>query len=152
VVQLQACDGVVFATNVAAEQLSAHEVWLVYRCRWQMELLFKRAKSQVGWGFGWGRCGARRVVELYAKLLGLVVLHWGTLLAGGPLNGWSSWKRLGVVQGLAQRLQDSLAQGEEALRVVLAKRQQRLSWIRRQAKSRTKPGTRQRLLDPDLAP
>lgn len=152
VVQLQACDWLVFATNVPVEQLSAKEVWIVYRCRWQIELLFKRAKSRVGWSFSWGRCGARILVELYAKLLGLVVLHWGTLLQGGPLSGYSSWKRLRVVQAFCQRLQDSLAQGEEALQAVLRKLQHRLSRIRRQAKSRTKPSTRQLLLDPNLAP
>jgi hypothetical protein len=92
------------------------------------------------------------VVELYAKLLGLVVLHWGTLLRGGPLNGSSCWKRLRVVQAFAQRLQDSLSQGEEAVRAVLAKLQRRLGRIRMQAKSRKKPGTRQLLLNPDLVP
>jgi hypothetical protein len=150
--QLQLCDWVVFATNVPAEHLSARGVWVVYRCRWQVELLFKRAKSLAGWGFSWGRRGARLLVELYAKLLGLVVLHWGALLRGGPLNGSSAWKRLRVVQAFAQRVQDSLCQGDEAVRAVLAKLQRRLGRIRPQAKSRKKPSTRQLLLHPDLVP
>jgi hypothetical protein len=148
--QLQLCDWLVFATNVPAEQLSAKEVWLIYRCRWQVELLFKRAKSLVGWGFSRGHRGARIVVELYAKLLGLVVLHWGTLLRGGPLNGISPWKRLRVVQQFAQRLVDSLSQGKGAVQEVLAKLAGRLGRIRPQAESRQKPSTRQLLLDPDL--
>ena len=152
VVQLQACDWVVFATNVPAEHLLAKEVWLVYRCRWQIELLFKRAKSQAGWRFSWGQRGVRVLVELYAKLLGLVVLHWGTLLAGGPLCGISCWKRLRVVQAFAERLLDSLCQGEQAVQQVLAKRQRRLHHIRRQPKSRKKPSTRQLLFNPSLVP
>lgn len=150
--QLQLCDWVTFATNVPAERLSAKEVWVVYRCRWQIELLFKRAKSQAGWGFSWGQRGARVLAELYAKLLGLVVLHWGTLLRGGPLCGISCWKRLRAVQAFAERLQDSLSQGEEAVRQLLAKLQRRLNRIRTQPKSRKNPTTRQLLLNPSLAP
>jgi hypothetical protein len=148
--QLALCAWTVFATNVPAERLAAHEVWLVYRCRWQVELLFKRAKSQAGWGFSHGRRGERVLVELYAKLLGLVVLHWGTLLRGGPLNGISAWKRLRVVQAFARRLLDSLLQGAAALERVLARLQARLERIRPQAKSRKKPSTRQLLFNPEL--
>lgn len=151
-VQLALCAWVIFATNVPAEQLTAKEVGVVYRCRWPIELLFKRAKSLAGWGFSWGRRGTRIVVELYAKLLGLVVLHWGTLVRGGPLNGSSCWKRLRVVQAFAERLLDSLSQGGEAVRGVLAKLERRLARIRPQAKSRKRPGTRQLLLNPELAP
>jgi hypothetical protein len=150
--QLQLCEWVTFATNVPAQQLSAKEVWVVYRCRWQIELLFKRAKQRAGWGFSWGGRGARILVELYAKLLGLVVLHWGTLLGGSPLSGRSGWKRLRVVQGFAGRLLDSLSQGAAAVQEVLAKLARRLARIRPQAKSRKKPSTRQLLLHPELVP
>jgi hypothetical protein len=149
--QLTLCAWLVYATNVPAETLSVKEVWVVYRCRWQVELLFKRAKQLAGWGFSWGRKGARILVELYAKLLGLVVLHWGTLLGGGPLSGLSSWKRVQTMQDIAQRLQDSLALGPEAVAKVLANLAKRLSRIRPQAKSTKKPGTRQLLLQPELA-
>jgi hypothetical protein len=147
---LQLCAWTIFATNVPAEKLSAKEVWVVYRCRWQIELLFKRAKSLAGWGISWGRRGDRILVELYAKLLGLVVQHWATLLQGGPLSGISCWKRMRVVQRFAQPLLDSLAQGEEAVRAVLTKLANRLACIRPHAKSRKKPGTRQLLLKPDV--
>jgi hypothetical protein len=91
--QLLLCDWLVFATNVPAERLSAKELWVVYRRCWQVELLFKRAKQLAGWGSSRGRTGERVLVELYAKPLGVVVLHWGALLAGGPLDGSSLWKR-----------------------------------------------------------
>jgi Transposase DDE domain len=149
--QLALCAWLVFATNVPAAMLSAKEVWVVYRCRWQVELLFKRAKQLAGWGFSWGRSGARILVELYAKLLGLVVLHWGTLLNGGPLNGVSVWKRVKAVGEVAQRLQDSLARGPEAVADILTNLAKRLSRLRPQAKSYKKPGTRQLLFKPGLA-
>jgi putative transposase len=150
--QLLLCDWLVFATNTTAEQLGAKEVWVVYRCRWQLELLFKRAKQLAGWGSSRGRTGARVLVELYAKLLGLVVLHWGTLLGGSPLNGISLWKRLCEVQEFACRLQDSLAQGLEAVRGVLSKLAQQLAGIRPEPKKQKKPSTRQLLLNPELTP
>jgi hypothetical protein len=149
--QLQLCDWLVFATNVPAERLSAKEVWVVYRCRWQIELLFKRAKQLAGWGFSWGRSGGRILVELYAKLLGLVVLHWGTLLSGGPLNGISAWKRTRLVQAFAQRLQDSLEQGPQAVGQMLVHLARKLDRIRPESKSRKKPSTRKLLLNPSLA-
>jgi len=58
--QLVLCDWLVFATNVPAERLSAPEVWVVYRCRWQIALLFKRAKQLAGWGWSRGRGGHGR--------------------------------------------------------------------------------------------
>ena len=114
-------------------------------------MLFKRAKQLAGWGFSWGRTGARLLVELYAKLLGLVLLHWGALLGGGPLGRTSAWKRIKVVQEIAQRLQDQLAHGPEAVAEVLATLVQRLSRLRPHAKNHKKPGTRQLLLKPRLA-
>lgn len=149
--QLALCDWLVYATNVPARLLSVKEVWVAYRCRWQVELLFKRAKQLAGWGFSWGRSGARILVELYAKLLGLVVLHLGTLLNGGPLNGVSLWKRFQVIQEVAQRWQDRLTRGPEAVVEVLTELARRLSGLRPQTKSRKKPGTRQLLFKPSLA-
>lgn len=149
--QLLLCDWLVFATNVPAEMLSAKEVWVVYRCRWQIELLFKRAKQLAGWGFSWGRRGARILVELYAKLLGLVVLHWGTLLRGDPLNGVSLWKRLRLVQQFAARLHESLREGLEELCQVLAQLARQMERIGPQPKRSKKASTRQLLLNPDLA-
>src|SRR5439155_387036 len=43
--QLVLCDWLVLATNVPADRLTAVELWVVYRCRWQVELLFKRGKQ-----------------------------------------------------------------------------------------------------------
>lgn len=46
--QLALCDWLVLATNVPASRLSGVQLWVVYRCRWQVELLWKRCKSQLG--------------------------------------------------------------------------------------------------------
>ena len=65
-----------FVTNVAAEELGWRAVVVLYRARWQIELLFKLWKSHNGLG----RCrpGATplgRLALFYAKLLGVLLQH-----------------------------------------------------------------------------
>jgi hypothetical protein len=149
--QLRMCAWTVFATNVPVEMLAAKELWLVYRCRWQIELLFKRAKQQGGWGFSWGKTGQRLLIELYAKLLGVVVTHWNTLLRGGPLCGVSPVKLFTVVQELATLLQASLDQGLPEVERVLQKIAQHLARVPPQPQRSKKTYTRQTMLNPKLA-
>jgi hypothetical protein len=89
---LVACGWVFFVTNVPQERLSAREVWVVYRVRWQVELLFKLWKSQGGLSRTRGTSEQRVLCEVYAKMLGLVVRHWLLLTRGGWWLGRSMWK------------------------------------------------------------
>jgi len=67
----------IFVTNCCAELLTWKEVVILYRARWQIELLFKLWKSH-------NRLGQREVdaspqrqmAVLYAKLIGVIVQHW----------------------------------------------------------------------------
>ena len=45
--QLALCAWLIFATNVPAEMLSVKEVWVVYRCRWQVEVCQAHCISSV---------------------------------------------------------------------------------------------------------
>lgn len=148
--QLVLCDWLVLATNVPAAQLTPVELWVVYRCRWQIELLFKRGKQQVGWSFSHGRTGNRVLVEVLAKLLGLMVVHWATLLRGGPLAGVSPVKLYRVVRRFAWGLAQAL-RTPQALVPTLQQLQQELARVRGQPRRRQKPSTRQLLQDPTLA-
>jgi len=63
-------------TNVPPDRLSLTEAAVLYRVRWQIELLFKLWKN-------WGRLDEWRstkqwriLCEVYAKLLGIVLHHW----------------------------------------------------------------------------
>ena len=143
------CDWLVLATNVPAERLNAMELWVVYRCRWQVELLFKRCKSRLGWSDSQGRRGERVVVEVLAKVLGLIVVLWSTLLGSGPLAGKSPWKQFGVVRGFALRLQD-VVESRSELRDLLNRLEQELGRIKPQPR-RKQPTTRQLLISPTLA-
>lgn len=64
-----------FITNVPAERLSFAHVLLLYRLRWQIELVFKLWKSEAHLD----RLGPwrkeRLLVQLYARLIGLVLFY-----------------------------------------------------------------------------
>ena len=148
--QLALCDWLVLATNVAAERLTAKELWVVYRCRWQIELLFKRGKQQLGWTFSHGHKGDRVLTEVLAKVLGMIVVLWATLLHGGPLEGRSPTKQGSVVRRFALRLLDQLGQ-VVALQGLLEQLQRELGRLAPQPRRHKQPSTRQLLLNPNLA-
>lgn len=67
----------IFVTNCGGELLTWEEVVVLYRARWQIELLFKLWKShnhvaEVEAGVS----PQRQMAVLYAKLIGVVVQHW----------------------------------------------------------------------------
>jgi hypothetical protein len=147
--QLVLCDWQVLATNVPAERLTAAQLWLVYRGRWQVELLFKRGKQRLGLSFSHGRSGARVLTEVLAKLLGMVVVLWATLLGGGPLAGRSPMKQYRIVRRCALRLMDQVGDLVE-LCGVLGRLERELARLQRQPRRHKQPSTRQLLQDPDL--
>jgi hypothetical protein len=71
----------VYATNVPPEMLSVREAWVLARCRWQIELLFKLWKSEGRIDESRSENPWRILCEIFAKLLGMVVQHW-LLLSG----------------------------------------------------------------------
>ncbi len=64
-----------YLTNVPAARLDRRQVVLVYRLRWQVELLFKLWKSEAQLDRLAGRCSGRVLSEVYAKLIGLVLVQ-----------------------------------------------------------------------------
>lgn len=78
--RLQIGEWAIFLTNVPVEQMTAQEALVIMRCRWQIELLWKLWK-QHGKIDAW-RSGkpARIETEIYAKILGLLIEHWMTIL------------------------------------------------------------------------
>lgn len=69
-------DWTLFVTNVPPTMLTLEQVAVLYRVRWQIELVFKLWKSSAGLKrvAGWRK--ERVLVELYAKLIGLVLTHF----------------------------------------------------------------------------
>jgi hypothetical protein len=66
----------IFMTNVQDRMLSAQQVAQLYPLRWQIELIFKLWKSEFALNRVAGLRRERVLVELYAKLIGAVLIHF----------------------------------------------------------------------------
>jgi len=151
--QLIFCAWLVLATNLPAEQFTVEELWTLYRVRWQIELVFKRWKSVLQLDSSNARSdGRRRLIELYAKLLGALVAHWGSLLRAGLLTQYS-------LHSILKRVRQSMIQLEHPLRHndpqavldLLQKLLERLNRLKPRANRKTNPGTMEIIRNPTLA-
>ena len=66
----------IFLTNVPHDLLSLAEVLIIARTRWQIELLFKLWKSSGRIDESRSRKPYRILCELFAKMIGQIILHW----------------------------------------------------------------------------
>lgn len=105
------CRWTVVVTNIPPEQLSIHEALALLKMRWQIELLFKRWKSL-------GRVDESRsanpwriLIEIYAKLLGMLIQHWLLLVAAWQYEDRSLAKVSVAIQDQALLLIEPLATG-----------------------------------------
>lgn len=64
----------IYITNVSQDLLTSSHVILVYALRWQIELFFKLCKSEAKINKIRGKKAPRILCELYAKLIGIVLL------------------------------------------------------------------------------
>ena len=117
------CEWTVMITNLLdAGRFSAEQLRVLYRVRWQVELLFKRWKSGGGLGRSRGRGAHRVLCEVLAKLLGVMITHRATLLRGGPLGTVSATRAGSRVRRSAGRLGRAIRSGDfEAIVDVLGR-------------------------------
>jgi hypothetical protein len=70
------CDWTMLITTVPDELLNEQEVIVLYRARWQVELLFKRWKSQGLVDVLSGSTDVRKMVRVWSRLIAVVIQHW----------------------------------------------------------------------------
>jgi len=70
-----------WVTNIPVDKLSLDEAWILARCRWQIELLFKLWKSEGHLDESRSEKPWRILCEIYAKLIGMIVQHWLLLIS-----------------------------------------------------------------------
>lgn len=143
------CQWTVLITDLPVETFTIEEICVLYRVRWQVELLYKAWKSGGGLGQTRGRRGGRVLCEAYAKLLALVVQHWGTLLRGGPLCGVNLVRAARRVKRLAMQVAAALSEPRR-LRQVLEKLQAQLHRLPRRGRRKKDPSTRELLFVPRI--
>jgi hypothetical protein len=107
--RLDRCDWATLVTNLPVEEFSINEVRVLYRSRWQIELLFKRWKSQGRVDELQGQSSTRKLAGLWAGLLSAVVQQWmQTGVWGRPdISLTKAWNAIShFAQALALSLND----------------------------------------------
>jgi hypothetical protein len=95
---LALADWTLVITNVPEEKLSLQEALILLRVRWQVELLFKLWKSHARVDEWRSHNPWRILCEVYAKLIGVVILHWLCLTGFWDRPNRSVFKAAQVVQ------------------------------------------------------
>jgi hypothetical protein len=152
--RLARCDWAILLTNVPQELLSIDEARVLYRARWQIELLFKRWKSQgridAMTDTSWIRC----MVKLWSRLLAALVQQWlQSRLWGRPeLSLKKVWDLLSdLTSSLASAWRRSATQGGSELRDYLEEIE-RVAQATARRNKRKMPGTFELLNDPSSLP
>ena len=142
------CDWTILVTSVPAEMLSPEEAAILYRARWQVELLLKRWKSQDLVAVLSGSTEVRQMVRVWSRLLAALVQHWIVVASawGDPTKSLS--KVCEAVRSFTGRTAAALPRLEELIRVLSDICSAIATTCRRN--KRAKPGTFELLNDARL--
>jgi hypothetical protein len=147
--RLRLADWTILVTNVPQAQLSVPEALVLLRCRWQIELLWKLWK-QHGKLDTWRSYKPERIVtEIYAKLLGLVIMHWQVLIGCWQAPNRSLVKAKQVVEWMTPCLALALA-GLVPVSCVVGRTAQMMQTGCTIDSRRKRPNTYQLVADPKL--
>ena len=142
------CDWMILVTNVPSDLLTPDEMGVLYRARWQIELLFKRWKSPGLVSKLEGSTEVRQMIRMWSRLLAVVVQHWLLVATvwGDPRHSLS--KVVEAIRPLVSLLIASLDH-PKSLHAALQILDRTLHCTARQNK-RKQPSTFQLLNDPSL--
>jgi len=147
--RLRLADWTIILTNVPRELLSVQEALVLLRVRWQIELLWKLWK-QHGKLDTWRSYKPERILtELYAKLLGLIITHWQTLLGCWHSPNRSLLKAKQVVEWMTPCLALALT-GVVPVQTVVQRTAEMMQTGCTINSRRKRPNTYQLLADPRL--
>jgi hypothetical protein len=146
--RLALCDWTILVTNVPVSLLTAKEAAVLYRARWQVELLFKRWKSLNVVDLLSGSTDVRQMVRVWGRLIMSLVQHWLVIASawGDPTKSLS--KVCQAIGDFAGRLAAGLAKPADLERVLSDLCQAIAKTCRRN--KRSKPGTFELLNDVEL--
>jgi len=147
---LAACDWELLITNLPADQLRIKEAIVLYRSRWQIELLFKRWKSICLIDELDGRNDVVTMVRFWARLCGALVQHW--LTVGAAWSGASHLSFAKVAKLVRQFAKDiAIAISSNGDLTIIIERYCKMARSGCQRNRRRKhPGTIELLRNPEL--
>lgn len=150
--RLQLAGWTILVTNAPPALLTLEEALVLYRVRWQVELLFKLWK-QHGQLATWRSAKPWRILcEVYAKLLALVIQHWVLLVGSWAFPHRSLVKAAQTVRRSTMLLASALV-GLLELTVALEQICRCLAAGCRMNRRKQAPNTYQLLLDlPEVVP
>jgi hypothetical protein len=142
------CDWTILVTNVPTEMLSPNEALVLYRARWQIELLFKRWKSLGFVAELTGKTVVEQMVCLWSRLIAALLEHWLILSTAWDdprlslMKAGQLIRRHAVLIATAIKCTDQLTSAIEVLKLA----------VRSTAfqNKRKRPSTFQLLNNPDL--
>lgn len=144
------CEWTLFVTNVPVEMLSWKEVVVLYRVRWQIELMFKLWKSRSQLAVSRETWSAEeRIAAFWAKLIGVVLQHWLLLSSTWSNPRRSHWKAAEVIQQWIVSLTSALKDIEQLIGV-LKEMTATIEAVAQQKLRKKDPASFQLLLDPEL--
>lgn len=147
--QLQWCRWTVMITNVPADQLSITEAIVLYRARWQIELLFKLWKQHGLVDESRHGSDEAKLAEIYAKLIGLVIQHWMLLTTSWCYTNRSLAKASKAIQKHVVLLV-AFFQSRITAQAFIEQIMQALSTCARIDPRRSNPNTHQTLENPEI--
>jgi hypothetical protein len=148
--RLALLDWAIFVTNVPPALLSGDQVTLIYRLRWQIELIFKVWKSSARLKEIGEFRGERVLCQLYARLTALVLFHLLIAPTVALHKELSLAKAFSLLKRHALRLIDAFAGNRTQLLSILKKIDRDLLRFGRMDKRIKKPCTYQLLLEAGL--
>ena len=131
-------------TNVPGDMLTAQQVLILLRVRWQVELLFKLWKSHAKVDEWRSQNPWRILCEVYSKLLSMVMSHWILMASFWPQLGHSLFQGAKTVQKFAMSIAISI-HDLTLLIAILEQLARCLGASCRQQKRKTHPATFQLL-------
>lgn len=139
----------IFVTNCDAELLNWKQVVVLYRTRWQIELLFKLWKSHNLLATHSDLPPGHQLIQFYARMIGVILQHWILLIGAWTDATHSLWKAAGSLRDHLVLLLPNLTDFHR-----LCETLERLASLMRTCATMTKrqkrPGTFQLLDNPEL--
>jgi hypothetical protein len=144
------CDWTLLVANCPVELLSWKEVVILYRIRWQIELMFKLWKSHNHLASSRAEWSAtERMVMFWGKLIGVVVQHGLLLMSTWSDPRRSHWKGARVLRRWIVSLTAALPDLDKLIGV-LEEMTVAIGAVARQKLQKKRPSSSQLLLNPEL--